>query len=169
MPRPHALAVVVCSLGISAFAPAIGVAQATQAAQPAQSTPPAAASSARKSPRVAALVGFVLPGAGHVYAGEGGRGLLIAAAYWTGVAIVHGGRTDAAGKVGGVLVIAALGTSVIDGAAAARRHDARLAVGLGRLSPDQPAVCKIAPTDVPVGRPLPLEVPWPTRAPSCRR
>ncbi|HEX4935673.1 MAG TPA: hypothetical protein VFV33_20980 [Gemmatimonadaceae bacterium] len=81
--------------------------------------------SAGKSPGIAALLGFV-PGAGHWYAGEVNRGWLIAATYWTGVALSHGGRTDAVGKVGGVLVVGGLLAGIVDGAGAARRHNDRL-------------------------------------------
>ena len=83
---------------------------------------------AQKSPAAAALLGLVLPGAGHWYAGEPGRGFVVAAVYWSGVAVVAGGRTDRVGHIGGAAVIGALGASVIDGVLAVRRHNARLGV-----------------------------------------
>ena len=78
---------------------------------------------ARKSSTTAGVIGLVLPGAGHWYAKENGRGWAVAAVYWSGVALAAGGRTDAVGKVGGVMLVGALGVSVIDGARAAGRHN----------------------------------------------
>jgi hypothetical protein len=92
------------------------------------SAPARATVVARKSPTVAGLLGLVLPGAGHWYAKENGRGWAVAAVYWSGVALVAGGRTDAVGKVGGVMLLGALGVSVIDGARAAGRHNVRVGV-----------------------------------------
>lgn len=86
------------------------------------------AAPARKSPAGAAVLGLVLPGAGHWYAGEPGRGFVIAAVYWSGVAVVAGGRTDTVGHIGGAALIGALGASVIDGVLAVGRHNARIGV-----------------------------------------
>lgn len=80
---------------------------------------------ARKSPALAAGAGLVVPGSGHWYAGEAGRGTLIAIVYWSGVAVVAGGRTDRVGHIGGAALLGALGVSVIDGARAAARFNQR--------------------------------------------
>jgi TM2 domain-containing membrane protein YozV len=84
----------------------------------------------RKSRSIAVVLGLVLPGAGHWYAGESGRGTLTAATYWTGVALVAGGRTDRVGHVGGLALLGALGFSIVDGARAAERSNRRPAPAL---------------------------------------
>jgi len=121
---------------------AVGVTTAALAATLHAQAPGPRDSAARapKSPTRAALLGFVLPGAGHWYAGEAGRGTAIAAVYWTGVAIVAGGRTDRTGQVGGLLLLGALGTSVIDGAHAARRWNSRVHVGARPADPGSGAL-----------------------------
>ncbi|MCC6928721.1 MAG: hypothetical protein IT359_07000 [Gemmatimonadaceae bacterium] len=101
---------------------------------PAPGAPPDAAPQ-RKSPGVAAALGMV-PGVGHLYAGEVNRGWLLMAAYWTGYLMVRGGRTDTVGKVGGVVVVGGWLFSVVDGANAARRYNAR-AQG-GAATPSSP-------------------------------
>jgi TM2 domain-containing membrane protein YozV len=97
---------------------------APAAAAPVDSAPTARG---RKSPVAAAVLGLVLPGAGHWYAGERGRGTLVAAVYWAGVAVIAGGRTDRVGHAGGAAVVGALAASIIDGARAAGRANARRA------------------------------------------
>ena len=84
------------------------------------------ATPSHKSPLLAAGLGTVLPGAGHWYAGQRGRGAAVAAIYWTGVAMVAGGRTGRAGLVGGVALVGALGFSVVDGVHAAKRANNRM-------------------------------------------
>lgn len=80
---------------------------------------------ALKSPQAAAALGM-MPGVGHLYAGEVNRGWLLMAAYWTGYFMMRGGRTDTVGKVGGVVVVGGWLFGVVDGANAARRTNARL-------------------------------------------
>lgn len=84
----------------------------------------------RKSPVLAGALGFILPGTGHCYAGECGRGVVLAAIYLAVAPIALGGRTDAEGKVAGVIWLAALGACTIDGVLTAQRHNARLAIGV---------------------------------------
>lgn len=98
---------------------------------------------ARKSPAAAALFGLVLPGAGHWNAGEPGRGFVIAAVYWSGVAVVAGGRTDTIGHIGGAALIGALGASVIDGVLAVGRHNTRLGVTTERGGRGIPANLRV--------------------------
>lgn len=85
----------------------------------------AADSLRERSPTVAGLLGL-LPGVGHLYAGETTRGWLLMAVYTTGYAVVHGGRTDRVGKVGGVLAVGAFLTSLIDAPRAARARNGRV-------------------------------------------
>lgn len=103
------------------------------AAVPADTAPPVRA---WKSPVAAAGLGLVLPGAGHWYAGERGRGTLVAAVYWTGVALTAGGRTDRVGHVGGVALLGALGVGVVDGARAAGRWNRRRVTAALPTAPD---------------------------------
>ena len=79
----------------------------------------------RKSPAVAGLIGLILPGSGHWYAQENGRGWLIATVYFVGAAISWNGHTDIVGKVGGAMALGAIGVSVIDGSRAAGRYNGR--------------------------------------------
>ncbi|MFN8668692.1 MAG: hypothetical protein U0164_16045 [Gemmatimonadaceae bacterium] len=97
--------------------------RATPAAIDTAAAPPA--SPEFKSPQAAAALGM-MPGVGHIYAGEINRGWLLMAAYWTGYFIIRGGRTDTVGKVGGVMVVGGWLFGVVDGANAARRTNARL-------------------------------------------
>ena len=81
----------------------------------------------RKSPALAGLLGLILPGAGHWYAGEK-RGWIATAAYAAGILVMgHMGNTDARGKVGGAMALGALGFGTIDGALAARRFNRKRA------------------------------------------
>jgi len=86
---------------------------------------PAAPQPELKSPQAAAALGM-MPGVGHLYAGEVNRGWLLMAAYWTGYFMVRGGRTDTVGKLGGAMVVGGWLFGVVDGANAARRTNARL-------------------------------------------
>lgn len=84
----------------------------------------------RRSPSAAALLGLVLPGSAHWYAEERGRGTIVAALYWTGIAIVARGRTDRLGQAGGVVLVGALGFSIVDGVRAVHRFNGRRIAGL---------------------------------------
>lgn len=99
-------------------------AQPARAAAPGDSTQ---AVPARKSPVGAAVLGLMFPGSAHWYAGEGGRGALVAVVYLAGYAVIHGGRTDRVGQVFGVMTIGAVGFSVIDGVRAVKRFNKRRA------------------------------------------
>jgi len=79
-----------------------------------------------KSVMIALLAGSTLPGSAHWYAGESNRGWLVAAIYWTGVAISFNGRTDRTGKIGGAAFLGAYGFSIIDGIGAVQRYNRRL-------------------------------------------
>lgn len=81
-----------------------------------------------KSPLAAAALSMIFPGAGHVYAGKQRRGLLVAAVYWTGVAIIQNGRHDRVGKIGGTMFLGAWGFGMIDGARAASEWNRRDAI-----------------------------------------
>jgi hypothetical protein len=124
MQRPSAIAR--CFVALALPAGSLQGQRAAAAGAPGDSARPVPAQE-RKSPAAAAVIGLVLPGAGHWYAGERGRGALVAAAYGAGVALVAGGRTDRVGHVGGVLALGALGVNVVDGARAAKRFNARRA------------------------------------------
>jgi hypothetical protein len=88
----------------------------------------------RKSEAAAGLLGLGLAGAGHVYAGETERGLVIDAAYWLGIVVAQGGgRTDKAGRGAGFVALGAFGVSVIDGILAGRRYNARFAISSTRV------------------------------------
>jgi len=98
--------------------------------QPARATAPGDSAQgvpARKSPVGAAVLGLIVPGSAHWYAGEGGRGALVAVVYLAGYAVVRGGRTDRVGQVFGVMTIGAVGFSVIDGVRAVKRFNKRRA------------------------------------------
>jgi hypothetical protein len=117
-------------------------------------TEPTQASPKTKSPQIAAVLGMMLPGSGHWYAEEHGRGWLIAALYWTGVALVHGGRTDELGVVGGVLVLGGWGYAIADGASAATRYNRRTQrSGVGVGSDCLTACGASAPTSFPTPPP----------------
>lgn len=81
----------------------------------------------RKSPGLAGFASAILPGSGHIYAGEGGRGLAVMAIYFVAVPIVMGGRTDGFGKVAGITWLSTYLFGIIDGVNAVHRNNARVA------------------------------------------
>lgn len=109
--------------GVLAVPARAGAQRATPAAIDTAAAPPP--SPGFKSPQAAAALGM-MPGVGHIYAGEINRGWLLLAAYWTGYLMIRGGRTDTVGKVGGVMVVGGWLFGVVDGANAARRTNVRL-------------------------------------------
>ncbi len=87
----------------------------------------AIAPSSPKSPGIAGVASVFLPGSGHIYAGEGGRGLAVMAIYFVAVPFVMSGRTDGLGKVAGVIAIGSYFFGIIDSVNAAHRYNARIA------------------------------------------
>lgn len=130
------LSLLLRSLVISALLAAEGRGQVAPAPAPGGSIQSASAAArsdstwvvpARKSPVGAAVLGLVFPGSAHWYAGERGRGTLVAAVYFAGFLMVKDGRTDRVGQAAGVATIGALGFSIIDGVRAVRRFNRRQA------------------------------------------
>jgi hypothetical protein len=130
----RALSLLLRTLVVSAVVAGQAHAQAMPAAVPDDSTQPAFVAvlrdstqpaHARKSPVGAATLGLVVAGSGHWYAGERGRGTLVALVYLAGALTVQGGRTDQVRLIGGTVQLGALGFSIIDGARAARRFNRR--------------------------------------------
>jgi hypothetical protein len=104
---------------------------------PAERTPrrdARAAPRGRKSPVGAGLLGLVVPGAGHVYAGEPIRGGVTLATYVGAAAVISDGP-DALWRAGGVVLLGAWVFGVVDGAQAARRHNAGRPGAGGRGAP----------------------------------
>jgi hypothetical protein len=82
------------------------------------------ATSGARSPVLAGLLGFVVPGAGHVYAGEPARGLLTLATYVGTMALLT--ELPSRHKApAAVAFVGVWGFGVVDGALAAQRHNAR--------------------------------------------
>lgn len=86
-----------------------------------------------KSALLAGTFGFVLPGAGHLYAGEPGRGALTFITFIGSGALIAEGP-DSMDAVGGLLLLGAWAFGAVDGALAAYRHNTRAEPG--RLSLD---------------------------------
>jgi hypothetical protein len=88
-----------------------------------------------RSPLAAALMSAAVPGLGHAYAGEPGRGVLLCAIWGGSLAYAFGHDT----QLGGLSAVVALGTvvyAVIDAPAAVHRgehrHAARRARGVAQ-------------------------------------
>jgi hypothetical protein len=91
--------------------------------------------STHKSVALASLLGLAFPGAGHWYAEEDRRALVVAAIYYpTAIYTSQTGNTPARGAIPTILGVAFLGSlafSWIDGTLAAERHNARLTLTTG--------------------------------------
>jgi hypothetical protein len=86
----------------------------------------------RKSPAAGAALGLLIPGAGHWFAEEYGRGAIASAATWAGLATVFKDGAQHPWPVGEALLIGGFGMSIIDGALAARRYNMRISVSSTR-------------------------------------
>jgi hypothetical protein len=87
-------------------------------------TPASAAS--RRSPVIAGTLGFLVPGGGHLYAGEPRRGLLVLGLTTVGAFFaLTDGTPHTASTIGSVLFVGGWSFSVIDGVLAAGRHNGR--------------------------------------------
>ena len=78
----------------------------------------------RRSPLVAGFLG-VLPGVGHMYAGETGRGLAVGGVWLGSGLVMFGGADRAVTSVAAVVNIATYVFSIADAALAAERFNAR--------------------------------------------
>ena len=86
---------------------------------------PASAAS-RRSPVIAGTLGFLVPGGGHLYAGEPRRGLLVLGLTTVGAFFaLTDGTPHTASTIGSVLFVGGWSFSIIDGALAAGRHNRR--------------------------------------------
>lgn len=82
----------------------------------------------RRSPLVAGFLG-VLPGLGHAYAGEGRRGLAVAAVWLGSGMVMFSSANKAVTGAGAVVNIASYVFSIADAALAAERFNARHGIG----------------------------------------
>lgn len=81
---------------------------------------------AYRSPLLAGTLGFVIPGGGHVYAGESGRGWLVLGVTFVGAYFaLTDGTPRAAATVGSAAFVGGWIFSVVDGTLAAGRHNRR--------------------------------------------
>jgi hypothetical protein len=87
-----------------------------------------AAAPERRSPLVAGFLG-VLPGLGHAYAGEGRRGLAVAAVWLGSGMVMFSSAHKAVTGAGAVVNIASYVFSIADAALAAERFNARHSLG----------------------------------------
>jgi hypothetical protein len=83
----------------------------------------------RRSPIVAGFLG-VLPGLGHVYAGETGRGLAVFGVWFASGLVMFSGADRAVTGVGAVVNLGTYVFSIADAALAAERFNARRARGV---------------------------------------
>lgn len=83
---------------------------------------PRAESHEDKSPLLAGTLGFVIPGLGHLYAGEPGRGALTFLTYLGSAVLIAEGPEGADG-VGGLFFLGSWAFGAVDGALAAYRHN----------------------------------------------
>jgi hypothetical protein len=80
----------------------------------------------RRSPVVAGALGFVVPGAGHFYAGEPRRGWTVLGVTMVGAFFaLSDGMPRAASTAGSVAFVGGWGFSIVDGALAAGRWNRR--------------------------------------------
>ena len=89
------------------------------------------AAAKRRDPLIAGFLG-VLPGVGHVYAGETGRGLAVAGVWLGSGLVMFGGADRAVTSVAAVVNIATYVFSIADAALAAERFNARHGGGTTR-------------------------------------
>ena len=82
------------------------------------------AAAKHRSPLIAGFLG-VLPGVGHVYAGETGRGLTVAGVWFGSGMVMFSGADRVVTSVAAVVNIATYVFSIADAALAAERFNAR--------------------------------------------
>ena len=85
-----------------------------------------ASADSRRSPVIAGTLGFLVPGGGHVYAGEPRRGLLVLGLTTVGAFFaLTDGMPHTASTIGSLLFVGGWSFSIIDGVLAAGRHNRR--------------------------------------------